>query len=109
MAMSPKTRSTVFLALLLVAYISVAVIMWVPAFGLSADKSRAAMAGAASAFSVGGARGARSCVQCFPQQRLTGGAGSQRKSKRGFAGLLTAIRDFELACDEVKFYRRTTT
>jgi hypothetical protein len=93
---------------LLVVYVAISVIMWLVAFNLGDDKSRAAMIGAASAFSVGGAAVAGAGFNASRTGRMEQARQDKEKRQDAYARMLGALADYSRACTDVLHYRNVS-
>jgi hypothetical protein len=103
-----RANAKVWTVVLVAAYIAVSVIMWVLAFNLGEDKSRAAMIGAASAFSVGGAAVAGGGFNAWRTGRMEQARKEKEQRQDAYVRMLGALADYTRACADVLHYRNVS-
>jgi hypothetical protein len=101
---SAKSRDRTALLVLLMVYAALAAALWVVAFDMTADKSRAAMIGAASAFTAAGAAVAGAGFNAARSSALQARRDLDQTRRLTFASLLTALRELQIACTDAAYY-----
>jgi hypothetical protein len=103
-----KQLSALWTVVLPLAYVGVSVVMWVVAFNLDDDKAQAAMIGAASAFSVGGAAVIGGGFNAWRTSRMEQARKEKEQRQDAYVRLLGALADYSRACADVRDYKRTS-
>jgi hypothetical protein len=103
---STGVKATAWSVVLLTAYVGGSIIMWRVAFNLGEDRSRAAMIGAASAFSTAGAAVLGGWFTARRTSRLQQAREDKEKRRDAYVRVLGALADYGRACTDVLDFQK---
>lgn len=104
-----RITANVLSGALMLLYVAIATVMWVSVSQFEddqEDKSRAAMIGAASAFTAGGAAVAGGWFNGWRTSRLQQARDDKEKRREAYARLLGTLSDYRRASAEVKDFKQ---
>jgi hypothetical protein len=104
--MSRDAKGNAWSLILATAYVVVGVVLWVVAYQLDQDRSRAALIGAAGAFSVGGAAVLGAWFNGWREGRLRQAQQDRQDRKEAYVRLLGSLADYGDACKSVLGYKQ---